>query len=291
LIVLRSRSAILTLYGDYLRHRGGEISIASLIKLLNNIGLSDQAVRSAVSRMCHAGLLKARRTSHGSYYSLAQRGRDLVEKGTQRIFERKDSGWDGTWSIVTYSIPERMREARDRLRLELGWLGYGALSEATWISPYDLSQEVQELARSIGVVEYIFSFQVRHNGLTQPAQIVAKCWDLEKIHRKYAQFVQVYRPKYEDHLARLRRGEAVEPSECFVERFNLIHEYRRLPYYDPDLPRELLSDGWLRPEAANLFRDFHDLLADKANSYLESVLAADHPSREAVAAASMGGRN
>ena len=48
-----------------------------------------------------------------------------------------------------------------------------------------------------------------------------------------------------------------------------------MPYYDPDLPRELLPEDWLRPEAADLFRDYHDLLADKANRYLDFVLEAD----------------
>ncbi len=268
---LRSRPAILTLYGDYLLKRGGEISIAGLIELLNQVGLSDQAVRSAVSRMCRGGLLKVRRIRRGSFYSLAPRGYDLLNKGTQRIFERKNSNWDGTWSVVTYSIPETMRAARDRLRLELGWLGYGALSEATWISPYDLTQEVEELAQRVGVKDYIYSFLVRHHGSTRPSDIVSRCWDLGRIHQRYAHFVAEYRPRLEKHIERLARGETIEPGECFVERFNLIHEYRRLPFFDPDLPEDLLPDNWLRPQAADLFRDYHDRLADKANAFFSDV--------------------
>jgi phenylacetic acid degradation operon negative regulatory protein len=279
LLVLRSRPAILTLYGDYLRNRGGEISIASLIKILTNFGLSGQAVRSAVSRMCLAGLLKARRNNHGSYYSLTTSGRDLLDKGTERIFQRKNDSWDGTWSIVTYHIPERMREARDRLRLELGWLGYGALSEATWISPYDLTKEVEELAQRIGVTEFIYCLHVQSLGSTQPTNIVERCWNLNRLHQKYASFVDKYNPKLESHLERLRQGEIIEASECFVERFNLIHEYRRLPYLDPDLPRKLLPEGWLRPQAAALFRDYHDLLAEKANRYIDEILQADAAGR------------
>ena len=268
---LRSRSAILTLYGDYLLKRGGEISIAGLIELLNQVGLSDQAVRSAVSRMCRGGLLKVRRSRRGSYYSLASRGYELLNKGTQRIFERKNSNWDGTWSMVTYSIPEAMRAARDRLRLELGWLGYGSLSEATWISPYDLTREVEDLAERVGVKDYIYSFLVRHHGSTRPSDVVARCWDLGRIHERYARFVDEYRPRLQRHVARLERGETIEPGECFVERFNLIHEYRRLPFFDPDLPEELLPDNWLRPEAATLFRDYHDRLADKANAFFDGI--------------------
>ncbi len=271
MLLVRSRSAILTLYGDYLLNRGGEISIASLIQLLGNFGLSGQAVRSAVSRMCRAGILKVKRRRGGSYYSLAESGYQLLNKGAARIFQRKNERWDGTWNIITYSVPERLRDARDRLRLELGWFGYGPLSEATWISPYDLTAEVEDLAGRIGVKAYILSFRVRHHGSTQPTDIVARCWDLERIHRQYAGFIAQYRPMLESHVQRLSRGETIASSECFVARFSLIHEYRRLPYLDPDLPEELLPDGWLRPQAAALFRDYHDLLADKANSYFDSV--------------------
>jgi phenylacetic acid degradation operon negative regulatory protein len=56
-----------------------------------------------------------------------------------------------------------------------------------------------------------------------------------------------------------------------VERFILIHEYRKFPFFDPDLPRALLPENWLRREAAALFHEYHDLLAEKANEYFDSV--------------------
>jgi phenylacetic acid degradation operon negative regulatory protein len=267
----RPQSIILTLYGDYVRHRGGEIGVGSLIKLLGNFGLSEQAIRSAVSRMCRSGLLKVRRVDQKSYYSLTEEGRDLVTKGAQRIFQRKNNHWDGAWSIVTYSIPEQRREARDRLRLELGWMGYGALSGATWISPYDLSKEVTALVKKLQVKECVQIFRAEHQGFISPKRIVSQCWDLDRIHNRYASFVAKYRAKLENHLKRLEAGELIEPSECFVERFNLIHEYRRFPFFDPDLPTELLPGSWLRPEAAALFREYHDLLANKANEYFDLV--------------------
>jgi DNA-binding transcriptional regulator PaaX len=38
--MFRPRAAMLTLYGDYVRYRGAEIGIGSLIKLLGNFELS-----------------------------------------------------------------------------------------------------------------------------------------------------------------------------------------------------------------------------------------------------------
>ena len=269
---LRPQPAMLTLYGDYLLNREGEIGIGSLITLLGNLGLSGQAVRSAVSRMCRSELLKVRRTGRKSYYSLTDNGYSLLSKGAQRILFRKNASWDGSWNIVTYSIPEQKRQARDRLRLELTWMGYGPLSNATWISPYDLTQEVGDLAKRLNIKNNIQIFQAKQQGSTEAKKIVSQGWNLSRIHEKYASFITNYQPKLAEHLKRLQAGEVIEPSECFVERFSLIHEYRRLPFFDPDLPRELLPENWLRPQAAALFRQYHDLLADNANKYFNSVI-------------------
>jgi phenylacetic acid degradation operon negative regulatory protein len=270
-LTFRPQGAILTLYGDYLLKRGGEIGIGCLIKILGDLGLSEQAVRSAVSRMCRAGLLKVRRVGRKSYYSLTEDGQRLLTRGAKRIFERKNSHWDGSWNIVTYSIPEQKRQARDRLRLELSWMGYGALTEATWISPYDLTKEVEELGERLQIRDCIQVFQGRNQGFSDPQRMVALGWDLSLIHSRYASFIQKYQPKLEDHLGRHHAGETIGPSECFVERFGLIHEYRKLPFFDPDLPAELLPEDWLRPKAAALFREYHGLLTEKANEYFDSV--------------------
>ena len=272
--IIRPQSAMLTLYGDYLLDRGEEIGIGSLITLFNNFGLSEQAVRSAVSRMCHAGLLKARSEGRKSFYSLTHRGYNLLTTGAQRIFVRKDTTWDGAWNIVTYTIPEEERKTRDTLRRELIWMGYGALSGATMISPYDLTGEVMELAEQLGVVNRIHIFQARQQGLKDAKEIVSSCWDLGRIHDMYFEFLEKYQPRYGHWQERINSNDDIEASEYFLERFLLIHEYRKLPFYDPDLPEELLPEDWLRPKAATLFQEFHDLLTDKAMEYFNSVVEA-----------------
>jgi len=272
--IIRPQSAMLTLYGDYLLGRREEIGIGSLITLFTNFGLSDQAVRSAVSRMCHANILKARSKGRKSYYSLTPRGHDLLTTGAQRIFVRKDTSWEGTWNIVTYAIPEEERKTRDTLRRELIWMGYGALSGATMISPYDLTNQVMELAEKLGVVERIQIFKAEQQGLVNAKKVVSTCWDLDRIHDMYAKFMDKYQPRYENWLQRLQNNDDIGSSEYFLERFLLIHEYRKLPFYDPDLPGELLPENWLRPEAATLFQKFHDLLTDKATEYFNSVIEA-----------------
>jgi len=64
--VARSQDLVFTLYGDYLRHRGGEAWTGSLIGLLRLLGLWEQAVRSTLSRMSRKGWLRGRRVVNKS---------------------------------------------------------------------------------------------------------------------------------------------------------------------------------------------------------------------------------
>jgi phenylacetic acid degradation operon negative regulatory protein len=270
--MFNARSAMLTLYGDYVRQRGGEIGIGSLIRLLGNLDLSEQSVRSAVFRMCRTGLLEVRHEKSKSYYSLTKDGLALLEEGERRIFESKTSNWDGNWSVVVYSIPEVKRNARDLLRQRLTWMGYGPLTTATWISPRDMTEGIEKLAVRLKIQEYVQTFCGKNIGFSDPKSVISHCWNLKRIHKAYADFIATHRAKLEDHLALAQKGEDIEPSQCFSGRFELIHQYRRLPYFDPNLPEELLPKNWLRSQASALFNEYYDLLTEKANSYFDSVL-------------------
>ena len=270
---IRPQSMIVTLYGDYIRHAGGSIWIGSLIRLLSYFGLSQQAVRSTVSRMTRRDLLRIDRIGPRSYYSLTGKSAKWIEDGAARIFhfQAPRTAWDRQWRLVTYSVPESQRESRDRLRQELSWMGFGMLTSALWISPHDFGSEVEHLAESLSVRSRVEIFTARHDGFADLRTIVNRCWDLPKINARYLGFIEKYQPAYEEHCRRLAEGGDVEPSQYFVRRFNLIHEYRRFPFIDPELPAELLPPDWRGTAAANLFREYHDLLADKANAFFYSV--------------------
>jgi phenylacetic acid degradation operon negative regulatory protein len=284
LSTIRPQSMIYTLYGDYIRHAGGRIWIGSLIRLLGHFGVSQQAVRSTVSRMTRGGMLGVDRIGARSYYSLTPVSTKTIEAGAARIFHShspRDS-WDGQWHLVTFSIPESAREGRDRLRRELEWMGFGMLTNALWISPYDYRGEIGQLADSLGLCEHIEMFTARHEGFANAETIVARCWNLPAINAHYTAFIEKYKPMYEQHLRLLKRGDDLQPSQYFVHRFELIHEYRRFPFKDPELPSELLPTDWRGIEAANLFKQYHDLLADKANAFFYSVFEKPTESKMAI---------
>ena len=268
-----SQEMIFTLYGDYIRHRGGEAWTGSLIELLGLFGLTSQAVRSTLSRVSRKGWLKSRKVGRHSYYSLTPQSMELLEEGAVRIFQPRQDPWDGQWHLLTYSIPESKRHLRRRLRKQLIWLGFGALNHATWISPRDQRAEVEQVVKSLRVAPYVELFSGEHWGFGSDEEIIARGWDLERLNDYYATFVHRYEPLFLECQARLGNGDSLAPQECFKQRFMLVHEYRSSPYVDPNLPRKLLPADWQGESATLLFQEYRDLLADEADAFVDSVLA------------------
>jgi phenylacetic acid degradation operon negative regulatory protein len=275
--VSHSQDMIFTLFGDYIRHRGGEAWTGSLIELLGLLGLSGQAVRSTLSRMSRRGWLESHRASRYSFYRLTPKCLRLLEEGAQRIFRPRHDPWDGRWHLLSYSIPESKRHLRRRLRRRLLWLGFGALNQATWISPRDLRAEVEQVVNALHVRPYVEFFTAEHGGFSSEEEIVARCWDLKRLNDYYAAFIARYDLLFQEYQTRLMAGDSLEPQECFVQRFMLVHEYRSSPYVDPNLPRELLPDDWLGERATQLFQQYHNLLVEKAEAFVDSVLAKAPP--------------
>lgn len=266
---LRPRSVLFTLFGDYVYPQRGEIWLGGLVRLGSVLGLSETAVRSAAARLTREGWVAARRRGHRSYYRLSKAGRALIEQGTRRIYRANGRAWNGSWCLLTYSIPEAKRAVRDRIRKQLAWLGFAPLRSGIYIAPRDRSREVVRLAHGAGAAGFARTFVARGAGRTSDAQLVRECWNLPAIGRAYRRFLADYEPRLAAHRAQSRLG-LLTDQEAFVTRFMLTHEFRRFPFVDPDLPDRLLPRQWTGKQARRLFETYHAMLTRGALRFFES---------------------
>lgn len=278
---IRPQALIFTLFGDYVRARGGRIWIGSLVELLGLFGVSEQAVRTTVSRMTRSGWLASQRVGSTSLYALTPQAQEMLDEGAARIFQAPEetAPWNHCWHLVTYSIPEDRRQARDTFRRELSWRGYGMLTNTVWLSAHPQQEFVEQLAARLMLKPHVQLFSAQLEGFLSEQEIAARCWDLGSINNAYAEFTGKHRTLFADCQQRLADGVGLDAAECFVRRFTLMHEYRRFPFRDPQLPLALLPPDWCGIEATNLFRAYHQLLADPANRYFDSVYTMLSPSR------------
>ncbi|HEY1654624.1 MAG TPA: PaaX family transcriptional regulator C-terminal domain-containing protein [Candidatus Tumulicola sp.] len=259
----RPNSFIFTLFGDLAHRDAGDPSlwIGSLVRVMAPFGISEAAVRQAVSRMSRQGWLAARRRGNRAFYAVTERGRRRIAELTPRIYG-PIIDWDGRWRLLTYSVGENVRGGRDRLRKELSLLGWAPLAAATWISPADSLDAVREALGSNPSTVAVHAFAGFYCGPLSDRELVARCWDLAAIAAAYGAFLDRYEPRF---AAERRAG--LDDREAFVERLWLLHDYRKLAYADPGLPSELVPAHWPGTRAAALFRSYYAALDRKAHRY------------------------
>ncbi len=272
---MKARSLVFDLFGDYLRYRGGEVRLRSLVALMGCFDVPETTVRVVVTRLRKEGWLQSRRDGRETVYALTPRAWELLDEGRSRIFDRAAGPWDGYWRTVIYSVPETDRAVREQLRKKLAWLGFGPIAPSVWLSPHDRLDAVRAAFAEEPSVR-IDTFHSRSMGMTSDRDIASRAWDLEALDRDYADLLQRYRPA----LAGYRNGE-LSGAAALVERMRLVIDYRHFPFRDPDLPGELLSEGWSGRSAHEVFLNAHGLLRVPAEAFVDDVLQGDVPLSDA----------
>jgi len=263
---VKPRAIVFDLFGDHLRYLGGSARMQALSELLEVFGVGLSTTRVVLSRMRKEGWFETRRDGRQTVYSLTEQSWRLLDQGRTRIFHRSSEPWDGSWRMVIYAVPEQARAERERLRRTLAWHGFGPLAAATWISPHSRLQEVEaalaEMPASRWDLLTCFS-----RGPDADRETAARCWDLEGLGRDFAELVSSL-----EQLPPSAELAALPGPEALRRQVELVSAYRAFPFRDPDLPAELLPEGWPGARAHALFVAAHDALHEPARDYVCSVI-------------------
>ncbi len=269
----RAGSLITTVFGDAIAPRGGTVWLGSLIRVMRVFGINERLVRTSVFRLVRDGWLQSRLIGRRSYYSLTDEGRERFEQATHRIYGEPAAGWDGRWCLVLLGGLES--DMKDSIRREFGWLGFGALSANLLAHPAPDMTDLDVTLRRLNVIDEIVVMEgqtIRNDAAMR--RLAGASWNLDDIDRRYARFVDMFRPLY----TALRKDARISPETAFTVRTLLIQEYRKVLLRDPQLPLELLPAGWHGIPAYQLCRNLYRAVHVQADTYLSAAMeTADGP--------------
>lgn len=256
-----ARSVLLTVLGEYVLPRGKPVWQETLVSSLGALGYTEHAARQAIARSIRDGWLESERHGRRARVHLSAGTAELLRSGAERIYAFGTPWeWSGEWLIVVLRVPEARRELRHKLRTQLAWAGLGSLGGGVWVSPHvDRESELAALVDTESVAEVV-SFHGRIGTLGDPRRVAQAAWDLDTLAEQYESFHR-----------RFRRSSPTLPGAIFRTQTELVHEWRKFPFLDPDLPEELLRWGLRRRNADGLFRDRHERWAAGARDYFESL--------------------
>jgi len=259
----RAGSLLVTIFGDSIAPRGGEVALASLIELARPLGLPERLVRTSVGRLAKENWVQAGRVGRYSYYRLTARGRGEFDVATERIYGDSAPSWDGVWTLVLISAL-RARERRD-VTQALRWRGFGQIMPGVLAYPGDRAKEVNRGLPAKVPHSSILILRGRVASTGRDAAVISRAWDLDDLDQRYRRFVRLF-----ELVSRALERSSPEPVTCFVVRTLLIHEYRRIHLRDPLLPRPLLPGSWTGHTAARLARKLYRRLFRRAEMFLSA---------------------
>lgn len=260
------RSLIVTIYGLYAREVGGWLSVATLIRMLALLGVDEPAVRSSISRLKRRGILVAERVDGAAGYGLSDSAREILAEGDQRIFTRRTASLDEGWVLAVFTVPEGERARRHLLRSRLSWLGFGNVTPGVWIAPAHRAGAAADVLGRSGLGSYVDLFTAQHLDPAGLRERVAQWWDLDQIQTSYGAYLEKWGPVLDSW-----RRRAGAPAAAFADYVSTLTAWRRLPYLDPGLPKEVLPDGWRGADAAEVFFALRDRLAEPAHEFVSSI--------------------
>jgi phenylacetic acid degradation operon negative regulatory protein len=258
-----ARSLLLTVLGEFVHPRSEPVWTGSLVTALAMLGVEEKAARQSLARSAAAGLLIPRRHGRRVQWELAGAGRRLLDDGTRRIygFMRAAHRWDGRWLLLSVAIPETQRQLRHRLRTRLTWLGLGSPTPGLWVTPDAAKEaEVAAVIAELGLREQTYAWVGTTSSVGDHTRIINDAWQLEDVVSGYQDFIAAFETRPAD-----------SDGEAFVAQVQMVHDWRRFPGLDPDLPSELLDHDWPGPRAAAVFHDRHGRWERKAQAEWERL--------------------
>lgn len=266
----RANSLIITMFGDAILPRGGNIWLGSLIALAKPFGISERLVRTGVYRLTREDWLHAEAKGRRSYYTITPSGLHTFAEADQRIYADHAPDWDGHWRLVQI-LPHIGQNERQALRRELKWLGFGQISPTLLAHPAAHDSVVEAILDGLDIKHGILAFRAEAAGFVDSDTIRAvarDAWTLDDLKADYARLVNNFGPLAEN-AALLRQ---LSDLDCFAVRTLLIHDYRRILLKDPQLPADLLPDGWNSEAARMVCAEIYTSVAARADAHVTGLM-------------------
>lgn len=267
----RSKSLVMTIFGDAIAPHGGTSWLGSLIELLEPFGVNDRLLRTSVFRLAQEGWLVANRDGRRSSYAILPQALPRFERANRRIYAPLAAHWDGSWTMLMGAASSIDAPTRASLRKELEWEGYAMIAQGIFGHPVASPDVIEDLLVRLGVQGKLLVVRAQElpGVAARPLrELAAEGWDLSAVVAGYRGFIEQFRPL----LATLEGGEQLSPEQAFVIRTLLIHAYRRVQLHDPMLPVELLPDPWPGSEAYELARALYRLTQAQAEVHINAAL-------------------
>ena len=218
---LRVGSLLISIFGDLIQPRKQTISVQELLSLTGHVGIEENAVRTALSRLSKEGWVERHKDGRHAFYALSDAGKTTFLAPTERIYSHSFVSQSARWNLGYFENPVSYAK---------GEIPTGFTLSKHWQLIND--EDVHHFAND--------------NVMMLPTHAVdAPEWVLDRLlpdslTQYYQELLSDIQPIVEDRKAM----NTLSPLCALCMRYLLIHAWRRMVLRHPLMPQDLLPPDW-----------------------------------------------
>ncbi len=265
----KAKSLIITFFGDTVFPYGGTIWLGSLVKFMEEFGISEKLTRTSIFRLSKDGWLSSKKFGRESYYSLSDLAIDRFIKAHYSVYAYDEQEDNKDWIVLFTNHVDLTSELN--LSKILKKEGFANTAKHVYMHPNYKMEYMQdilikhELQNDVLLIKGPIQMPMNKEVIKD---MVHTYWDMNDIEKRYQSFITKFRQVFS-----LKTPiEKFTTKQCFMLRVLLIHEYRRALLFDPKLGNDLVSIDWLGKSASSLVESIYAIIHNQANDYIKNNL-------------------
>lgn len=235
--------------------------VQSLIRLTAPFGTKESSVRTNLHRMSKKGLIFSEKEGRTACYYLGEKWLRITENIGRSFKTVNWDTWDKSWWGLVFSVPDREKGLRYKIRKKLTAYRFAPLQSGFWIRPF---HEEENIAANLESLE--------ENGYTRllrfvpekrfSVEIIENVWQLHSLNREMQGRLEELEKWY-------GKIDSLSPREALRQRMERGDRVIKTLVKDPLLPQSFLPDGWNGENLRSFFLKWDREVTKRAAPYIE----------------------
>ena len=271
---LRLWSLIVTIFGDAIEPRGGVLRLGALQQITGHIGIENNALRTAMSRLASDGWLERERIGRASYYRPSQMASHKNNLADRLIYNSYPKDWDGKW---IFAISCDGEDFDVELKAILHQMGFAFHSKKLAVAPKLPNFELDEKSdRNLNGIVF-FDTQLTNEEANEQyicssnnqkfISMLANVSFFQECQSLYTEFAGSSQLLLED----LNNYGTPDGLDALLLRTLLVHQWRRIVLKDVYWPRKLRTNDWPGFLAQSLISNLYHQLLEPSEAWLSTL--------------------
>lgn len=216
----------------------------------------------SVNKSLKTGYIEKIEKNGETYLRLTTQGDKKIHRDFSLVALSKKK-WDKKWRVVFFDIEEVSKRTRNRLRSKLKELGFAMLQKSVWITPHDITIDLNESLVEMGLDQFVFIIEGKALLAGDAEEMVWKIWKLDDLSKKYEEIEKKINKlkQLSSTLDDRRTKRTDESTRTLLGRKEQMRREIRMSYLqvllvDPNLPKELLPEDWIGESVKRKLREF-----------------------------------